>query len=288
MNQNEFKQELHEYIDKTYDEFTECQALVMDIFRIFHRIACAHDITYSMTLGSLLGVVRDDGIIPWDYDMDVCVPYNQIHKLINILKQELPEDYYVVSNFTDKEFPYYQTRIGNVKYDINLIHLDIFYLCGAPSENQKEFKKVVAKTFDDRSKKFFVKYEKKESAASKTYYYWQKCSYGIKLLFTSINRLNHKLDKYLNMYDLNSAQYLMVVTTHSYFFKKSDFEPCVLKENKENECMIPKNPDAVLKSMYTDYHAYLSVRSRFHEMYAEIEKYRKSTGKLNRESFRVE
>ncbi len=288
MNQNEFKKELHEYIDKTYDEFTECQAIVMDIFRVFHRIACSHGITYYMAFGSLLGVVRDGDMIPWDYDMDVCVPYNQIHELMRILEKELPEDYFIISNFTDKKFPYFQTRIGNVRHDVNLIHLDIFYLCGAPSENQKEFRKELAEAFVNRSKKMFVKYEREESASSKTYFYWKKLSYGIKLLFTSVSGLDKKLNKYLTMYDLNSAQYWTIVTIHSDTFKKSDFEPCRLCKIRENEYMIPKNPDAILKTIYTDYQAYLPIRSRFYEMYTGINRYWKSMEKLNRESFGVE
>ena len=288
MNQNDFKKEILEYIGDTYDEFTECQAIVKDIFRVFHRIACSHGITYAQIKGSLLGIIRDGGVIPWDYDMDVCVPYDQIHTLISILERELPEGYFVISNFTDKKFPYYQTRIGNVKYDVNFIHLDIFYLCGAPAENQQEFKQKVRKAFSDRRKKFFVRYERKENAASKTYYYWHKFSYGIKLLFTSVGSLDKKLNQFLTMYDLNSAQYDMIVEKDACIFQKSDFEPCKLVKIGAEEYMIPQKPDAVLHTMYTDYHAYLSIRSRFGEMYDRIGQYRNSTGKLKKETFRNE
>lgn len=286
MNQNDFKKEILEYIGDTYDEFTECQAIVKDIFRVFHRIACSHGITYAQIKGSLLGIIRDGGVIPWDYDMDVCVPYDQIHTLISILERELPEGYYVISNFTDKRFPYFQTRIGKVNYDVNLIHLDIFYLCGAPAENQREFIKEVRKAFSDRSRKMFVKYERKETAASKTYFYWKKFSYGIKLLFTSVGSLDKKLKKNLTMYDLNSTQNYMIVENDACIFKKSDFEPCKLVKIGADEYIVPQNPDAILKTMYTDYHSYLSIRSRFGEMYYRVEQYRKSTGKLKKETFR--
>ena len=286
MNQNEFKKEILDYIGETYDEFTECQAIVKDIFRVFHRIACSHGITYALTKGALLGIIRDGDLIPWDYDMDICVPYDQIHELTHILQRELPEGYFVISNFTDKKFPYYQTRIGNVNYDVEIIHLDIFYLCGAPADNQQTFKKEVRTAFSDRRWKMFTKYGRKETMESKTYFYWLKFSYGIKLLFTPVSRIDKKLDKYLSMVDLKSAQYYMVVENNACIFKKSDFEPCKTKIVGEDEYRIPQNPDAILNAMYSDYHAYLSIRSRFEEMYSSINRFRRSRGEMKKEFFR--
>lgn len=40
-----------------------------------------NDITYWASCGTLLGAIRDKGMIPWDDDNDICVPEDQISKI---------------------------------------------------------------------------------------------------------------------------------------------------------------------------------------------------------------
>ena len=60
-----------------YAYFLAHQKAVLEILRAFHGICERNGINYHVTYGSLLGLIRDGGLIPWDYDIDVFVPISQ-------------------------------------------------------------------------------------------------------------------------------------------------------------------------------------------------------------------
>lgn len=56
------------------------------------KICRRHDIPLFMIAGTMLGAIRHRGFIPWDDDMDFAVPYNFFFPLIEVLRNELPEN----------------------------------------------------------------------------------------------------------------------------------------------------------------------------------------------------
>jgi phosphorylcholine metabolism protein LicD len=42
---------------------------------------------YCLDAGTLLGVVRENRLLPWDNDMDLCVPRTELPKLLEVLDQ---------------------------------------------------------------------------------------------------------------------------------------------------------------------------------------------------------
>ena len=84
-----------------------------------------------------------------DADIDVLIPISEAKHLIEILKKELPDNYYLVSNFIDENYYLCESRICKKGYNSEVLHLDIFYLIGAPSDPQKRQK------FDQRVKRLF-------------------------------------------------------------------------------------------------------------------------------------
>ena len=63
--------------DKIYEEFKFYQKAALDTLDEFHRVCEKNNIPYFVQYGSLLGLIRDGGQIPWDYDVDVVVPYSE-------------------------------------------------------------------------------------------------------------------------------------------------------------------------------------------------------------------
>ena len=57
------------------------------ILQAFDTFAKAHDLTYWIGYGTLLGAARHKGFIPWDDDIDLVMPIEEYQKLIAIFKE---------------------------------------------------------------------------------------------------------------------------------------------------------------------------------------------------------
>ena len=57
--------------------YQRAKALLLDTVDIFNRA----DIPYTIDAGTLLGIVRDGDLIPWDNDIDLMLPVDSIDRL---------------------------------------------------------------------------------------------------------------------------------------------------------------------------------------------------------------
>ncbi len=73
----------------------------LDILKAIDRICRKHDLRYWLDSGTLLGAVRHGGFIPWDDDVDICMPLEDIPRFVEVAQQELPEEYFVQTRETD-------------------------------------------------------------------------------------------------------------------------------------------------------------------------------------------
>lgn len=88
--------------DKIRYALTRLQLSILDEL---DRISRKHNIEYSLTGGSLIGAVRDGGIIPWDDDVDIIMTRKNYDKLISIINDEIDHEKYIwLSNEFDKEY----------------------------------------------------------------------------------------------------------------------------------------------------------------------------------------
>ena len=70
-----------------YDVFIkQMQTELLEALKWFHSFCVFHDIRYSLHGGTLLGAVREKGIIPWDDDADVTLTRDEYNKLTNALQ----------------------------------------------------------------------------------------------------------------------------------------------------------------------------------------------------------
>ena len=60
------------------------QLTELDILKDLDRVCKANNITYFIAQGTLLGAAKYKGFIPWDDDIDVIIPYNDLKKLMTV------------------------------------------------------------------------------------------------------------------------------------------------------------------------------------------------------------
>ena len=110
----------------------------------------AHNLTYYLSGGTLLGAVRHQGFIPWDDDIDIVMPRPDYKKLLEISGGVLSKDHRIVSFEKDANccrlyyrvvdiHTGYQDKYYSKKYESSM-GIDVFPIDGVP-ENEEERRK---------------------------------------------------------------------------------------------------------------------------------------------------
>lgn len=82
----------------------QLQLTQLEILKVFDKFCREHDLKYSLYAGSLLGAVRHKGFIPWDDDLDVCMPRSDYEKFLVLWQQNAPEGYILQNKENSKYF----------------------------------------------------------------------------------------------------------------------------------------------------------------------------------------
>lgn len=264
MNSDQFRQEIHEYVDNVYNTFLEKREVLVELLMLFRNVCEKNNIQYYLCFGSMIGAVRDQGLIPWDSDIDVCIKVTDAEKLCAALKKDLPEGYYYKSVFEDTEYSLFMTRIYKDGYDTSAYNLDIYYVFGGPDDMNacSALAKEIKKLHYARHTKYQV--PKRENYYSK-YSYILKRIRHMKYAFTSYKSTYKKYMKYIHQYDMEKSKYVILLNdTHA--IPREAFESPVTVNMLGLEWPIPCGYDRILTDDYKDYMKYYPIKNRFDEM----------------------
>lgn len=71
----------------THQSLTLHQSKMIELLSFFSDVCRTHSIDYWLDGGSLLGLVRHNELIPWDDDIDICVPVKDYYRMIEVLDE---------------------------------------------------------------------------------------------------------------------------------------------------------------------------------------------------------
>ncbi len=138
---------------KEYDDSTlkTLQRIELGILKDFLYLCGKYELTYFSFAGTAIGALRHQGFIPWDDDIDVCLPRKDYEKFIQAAKEEFGEKYTVMNAEYDENYPLTTTRwmLKGTKFreealrDIDCelgIFLDIYPFDNV-SDDDKEYRK---------------------------------------------------------------------------------------------------------------------------------------------------
>ena len=119
------------------DSLRRVQQTELDILEVVHNICVENNLKYSIAYGTLIGAVRHHGFIPWDDDIDICMPREDYERFIKIWPSYQFDGYILQNLDTDEDFTQNFTKIrkknttflqkGEEKYKYNKgIFIDIF------------------------------------------------------------------------------------------------------------------------------------------------------------------
>ena len=274
MNTSEFFNEVKssdicpDDFDDVYKDFTYYQQRAMETLIEFHRVCEKNNIRYQLAFGSLLGAIRDNGQIPWDYDVDVIIPYSEKTRLIDALNQDLSDEYYYCSPLTDKKYNHFYMRVSPKGFRSDRLHVDVFYVIGVPAEESNR------DVFDLKMKKYLhlrnVKLVRLDGYANnafltKIHSLFRKA----KIAFIPLTKINRELDDICTRYnpeDTGFAMPVLIAYKHLYWKTKNLWDTEII-HNDYGDFRITKNSDEVLKLIYKDYHRIFPLENRLNEMY---------------------
>lgn len=262
MDNKYFRQEIKEYIDERYNKFCEYQRVALDILIEFDRVCSNNHLDYYLAYGSLIGAIRDNSQIPWDYDIDTLIKIDDKNKLLYILDKNLNHDYYY--DYTDKS-PTYPTsclRIGKKGYNLMAIHVDVFFLIGTPNNAQTRIKFIgKANNFMKmKTRKFINLYLPQNNRFG-----------GIRSLIYSLipnSWFRRKEKKLFYKYPLtNSLYWITSQTVYKIAYPKEIFESTTKIKVNNYWFPAPIGYEQFLNINYGDWRLYYPIQNRFEEFY---------------------
>lgn len=119
------------------------QELELENLDFLMNICEKNNLRYYLVGGTLIGVLRHKGFIPWDDDIDVAMPRVDYIKFLEIAKTQLPPNIDIKTKTSDPNYKCYFTRIINNKRKIYWdqgqykakigVWMDVFPVDGLPN-----------------------------------------------------------------------------------------------------------------------------------------------------------
>lgn len=100
-----------EYVPEVLEKV---QLMEKQILGKFIEICQKYDLKYFAAFGTLLGVVRHKGFIPWDDDIDVAMPRKDYERFLQVAPSECGRDYFVQTPEND---PQYHLFFGKMRME---------------------------------------------------------------------------------------------------------------------------------------------------------------------------
>lgn len=124
-------------------KINEIQKIETEMLRIIDNICVVNGLNYYLVCGSVLGAIRHNGPIPWDYDVDITVPYPELEHFCSVMQEELKDTDYCIYIPGETNVPENITtfpRIALKNVDPRKLHIDVFPQIGISSDkDQQEF-----------------------------------------------------------------------------------------------------------------------------------------------------
>ena len=101
----------------------EIKELELQMLSVFSEFCETHNLTYYLCGGTLLGAIRHKGFIPWDDDIDVCMPRADYDKFIKLYSQ-LDDNIYSVRSNQLHNFSAPFAKLVDTRTDVSRVYSD--------------------------------------------------------------------------------------------------------------------------------------------------------------------
>jgi lipopolysaccharide cholinephosphotransferase len=257
-------------IEMTEEEegLKQLQKIELENLKKIIEICEENNLRYFLIGGSLIGVIRHHGFIPWDDDVDIGLPRPDYNKFVKIAKKYLPEHMDIKTLTSEPNYKCYFTRLINNRRKIYWEHgqytavigvwTDVFPIDGLPTNPIHRKLHVFNVNLHKALYKFtqidYVTTNKKRPIYEKVLIKFAMLTHIGKLL--SPEKTLQKLDWILQKYDYDKAQY---VWNFSGCYGKREIVPKYQLGGERKDTFeglsvsIPEGAEDYLMNIYGDY-----------------------------------
>ena len=236
-------------------ELRACQLKQLGILEAIDAICRRHDICYWLDGGTLLGAVRHGGFIPWDDDIDIAMPWEEMQRFVKVAQEELPEGLVLQSALTEKGLkePITKVRDTNsflVEPGDNFaenyakgLYVDIFPFVAYPNLPRKLVKHLTLGI----SKSYSILHKAhRYSLRALAEFFWFGTKYAVcRLLWAALSAIFRGRDVYISNILINNGYGIM--------HRRDSVFPVGEIRFEGKSFRAPARPDAYLKDLYRNY-----------------------------------
>jgi lipopolysaccharide cholinephosphotransferase len=242
----------------------EIQLKELRILIFFDQICRENNIKYYLAGGTLLGAIRHKGFIPWDDDIDICMPRPDYIKILNYFQQHHFEHYILKSGeFMDLDLPFaklfdIRVALADDKYQDKqwekYLWIDILPVDGLPSDIS-DVKRIYDKLSFYRKLLEITSIRLGEGRTAFRKY----CKYIIKFLVNIYGKRHiiNKMERIATTYAYETSDYVGIVSWGLYGvgerMPKREFEKLYKVEFEGHTFPSFACWDAYLSGLYGDY-----------------------------------
>ena len=245
----------------------EYKAQIVNLLERIHNVCTENNIRYTIGFGTLIGAVRHKGFIPWDDDIDICMPREDYEKFAEKF-QSLDGRYFVLDS-TTKTYYNNMARACDGKITLKLkgvlkvpkigAFIDVFFLDRWPeskAERQAYCEEIISMSHKVRHALPLSSYS--------TLTFKQRVKAAIRIfnriynrVFVGLEKRKEQRDKLLLRYADTDTGWRSVSFDNPnrtrWFIKEDDINKYILVEFEGLKVRAPENYHELLSDNYGDY-----------------------------------
>lgn len=241
----------------------DIQLAELDILKEFDGICKKYDLKYSLAGGSMLGAVRHKGFIPWDDDIDVCMPRPDYEKFKKIFADATDTNRFKLTSDTgrDAEYPFVKMLdksfcVGEKGFrEVKNLWIDILPVDGLP-DSLKKSEKIMRRATLYRYIVLVNKWKKVSDFSGRH----SRFKFVLARIYSKLygeKRAVKKAVKHATRYDFNGAGFVGIIVWGCYGIgeriKKSGFDEMTEVEFEGLKFSAMSNYKEYLTGIYGDF-----------------------------------
>lgn len=240
----------------------EIHEVTLGILKKVDEIATKQGLRYFTAYGSLIGVIRHQGFIPWDDDLDIMMLRGDYDRLLVYFKEQeealYPYKLFCVQN--NPNYPHMIARICNVEYPVIVenetpcgmgVFIDVYPMDGLGSSREM-WRKMLLKKQQLVAGSYYATREKFEIPRKK---YRIPDRFLLYLFAKLVGRdfFTDRLEKYKNCFSWEESRYAGCAVWEREMYEKWYFDEVTRMPFEDMQVMVPKEYDKILRVVYGDY-----------------------------------